>query len=101
VKRTIPVDEGRAVFLGQKAGVYKLQTGAADAPEETLFAANLSDPAESVITPQPELKVAKKTSEAPSRFSVGVRREIWVYLLVAVLLVSAIEWLTYHRRITV
>ncbi len=100
-KRTIPVDQGRAIFLGQKAGIYKLQTGAADAPEESMFAANLSDPLESAITPVAELAVTNKKAEAPSRFSVGVRREIWVYLLGAVLILSAIEWLTYHRRVTV
>ena len=34
-------------------------------------------------------------------FKIGVRRETWIYLLVAVLIVTTFEWLTYHRRITV
>jgi hypothetical protein len=34
-------------------------------------------------------------------FQAGIRREIWLYLLAAVLVVSVIEWITYHRRITV
>ena len=34
-------------------------------------------------------------------FKIGVRREMWVYLLLAVLLVTTFEWLTYHRRVTV
>ena len=100
-KRTIPVDQGRAVYLGQRAGIYKLQTGNTDAPEESMFAANLADPLESVITPAPELVVNGKKAGEPSRFIIGVRREIWIYLLAAVLLLSAIEWLTYHRRVTV
>ncbi len=100
-KRTVPVEQGRAVFLGQKSGIYKLQTGSTDAPEESMFAANLADPLESDITPVAELKVSNKKADEPSRFSIGVRREIWVYLLGAVLILSAIEWLTYHRRVTV
>ena len=34
-------------------------------------------------------------------FQVGVRREIWIYLLIAVALLTALEWATYHRRVTV
>jgi hypothetical protein len=30
-----------------------------------------------------------------------VRREIWIYLLLAVALLTALEWATYHRRLTV
>jgi hypothetical protein len=30
-----------------------------------------------------------------------VRRELWIYLLLAALLLTFIEWITYHRRITV
>jgi hypothetical protein len=32
---------------------------------------------------------------------VGVRRELWVYLLAGALLILLVEWWTYHRRITV
>jgi len=32
---------------------------------------------------------------------VGVRRELWIYFLLAVLGMSAVEWFTYHRRVTV
>jgi hypothetical protein len=30
-----------------------------------------------------------------------VRRELWIYLLLAAVMLTAIEWATYHRRITV
>ncbi|MDI1477700.1 VWA domain-containing protein [Polyangium sp. y55x31] len=97
-KRDVPVKDGRAVFLGQQAGFYKLSTS----PDEiTTFAANLVDPAESVIKPQTELVVGGRAAGPVGEFKVGVRREIWIYLLAAVLLVTAIEWLTYHRRVTV
>lgn len=99
-KRTVPVKDGRAVFLGQQAGFYKLSTGTA-AEETSMFAANLSDPTESAIAPVKELKVDGKTAGEVGEFKVGVRREIWIYLLAAVLLITAVEWLTYHRRVTV
>jgi len=100
-KRTIPIKDGRAVFLGQTAGFYKLQMGDKGEGDQSMFAANLSSLPESTITPAKELTVNGTKAEAPSEFKVGVRREIWVYLLAAVLLVSIIEWLTFHRRITV
>ncbi|HVK63603.1 MAG TPA: VWA domain-containing protein [Polyangium sp.] len=97
-KRSVPVKDGRAIFLGQQAGFYKLSMG----PDETTtFAANLVDPAESVITPVTELVVGGRAAGPVGEFKVGVRREIWIYLLAAVLLVTAIEWLTFHRRVTV
>jgi hypothetical protein len=113
-KRSVPVDQGRAVFLGQEAGVYTLETGAEGGVEQSMFAANLVDTAESSIDPKTsailehsdetgrdELVVGSKMSGPPSKFTVGVRREIWIYLLFAALVISAVEWLTYHRRVTV
>ncbi|WP_437851229.1 vWA domain-containing protein [Sorangium sp. So ce363] len=99
--RAVPIQEGRAVFLGQHAGFYTLRVGAAGAQEESMFAANLSAPEESAIAPAVELKVDGRGAGAVSEFKIGVRRELWVYLLAAVLLVTAIEWFTYHRRVTV
>jgi len=96
--REVPVKDGRAIFLGQHAGFYKLSTGP---DEETKFAANLVDPAESAIAPVNELVIGGRAAGPVGEFKVGVRREIWIYLLAAVLLVTAIEWLTYHRRVTV
>ncbi|WP_437574424.1 vWA domain-containing protein [Sorangium sp. So ce887] len=100
-KRAVPIQDGRAVFLGQHAGFYTLRVGAAGAQEESMFAANLSAPQESAIAPAAELKVDGRGAGAVSEFKIGVRRELWVYLLAAVLLVTAIEWFTYHRRVTV
>ena len=48
-----------------------------------------------------ELLVDGRAADAVGEFKIGVRREIWVYLLAAVLAVTAIEWLTYHRRVPV
>ena len=42
-----------------------------------------------------------KKLEAPAKFAVSARRELWVYLIWFVVLLLGIEWITYHRRITV
>jgi hypothetical protein len=102
----VPVHEGRAVYLGENAGFYELNGGEGsetpDAPAtKTAFAANLLDSDESAIETAKELVVDGKKAGTLSGFQIGVRREIWIYLLLAALLLTAIEWITYHRRITV
>ncbi|MCC6555412.1 MAG: VWA domain-containing protein [Polyangiaceae bacterium] len=100
-KVTVPIKDGRAVFLGQQAGFYTISVGPEGSEENSMFAANLSAPDESAIAPRQELAVDGRPAGAVGEFKIGVRRELWVYLLAAVLLVTAIEWLTYHRRVTV
>jgi Ca-activated chloride channel family protein len=97
VTHTVPIKDGRAVFLGQESGVYELAIDDA----RTRFAANLADPFESTITPAESLRVGEVTSGPLEGFTVGVRRELWIHFLLAVLAVSVVEWLTYHRRVTV
>jgi len=116
----IPVHEGRAVYLGEKAGFYELTlvAGAPPAPASpasptdptsptdlagtrTAFAANLLDATESHIAPADTLVVDGKTAGPLVGFRAGVRSETWFYLLIAAVLLSALEWATYHRRITV
>jgi Ca-activated chloride channel homolog len=103
-KRSVPIKDGRAVFLGQEAGFYKISTGSAQAggaEDVTMFAANLADPQESAIAPHDKLEVDGRVAGEVGEFKIGVRREMWVYLLLAVLLVTTLEWLTFHRRVTV
>jgi Ca-activated chloride channel family protein len=101
----VPVHEGRAVYLGERAGFYELtgtEGNEGSAPTTTTaFAANLLDADESAIETAKELIVDGKTAGHLSGFQIGVRREIWIYLLLAAILLTAIEWITYHRRITV
>ncbi len=102
--RSIPIKDGRAVFLGQEAGFYTITTGAilaGGAEDATMFAANLADPAESAIAPHEKLSVDGRVAGEVGEFKIGVRREMWVYLLLAVLLLTTLEWLTFHRRVTV
>jgi hypothetical protein len=101
VKRRVPVQDGHAVSFGDEAGFYRLASvGDAQHPVSE-FAANLSDLEESRIAPQKTLGIGGKAAPKPEVGTPGLRREIWIYLLAAVLLVSLVEWVTYHRRVTV
>jgi hypothetical protein len=120
-ERFVPVHEGRAVYLGEHAGFYEL-TGAEGTdpsaqrdgkaaprssphedvgPRPAAFAANLLDADESAIEPAKELVVDGRKAGTLAGFQIGVRREIWIYLLLAAIALTLIEWITYHRRITV
>lgn len=101
VTRPVPVEDGRAVTFGEHAGFYRLTSGTDAGRVVSEFAANLSDLDESRILPQKKLTVASRDVPPPVVGSGGVRREIWLWLLAAVLAISVIEWVTYHRRVTV
>jgi Ca-activated chloride channel family protein len=96
----VAIKEGRAAYAGIHAGFYELAVDGSDRPP-TRFAANLSDLEESQIAPLPKLNLAGADAGEATGFSTRSRHQIWGYLLLAVLAVSAIEWLTYHRRVTV
>ena len=101
-KRRVPVQDGHAVSFGDEAGFYRLASLGGDAEHPVSeFAANLSDLDESRIAPQKTLSVGGKAAPKPEVGAPSLRREIWIYLLAAVALVSLIEWVTYHRRVTV
>jgi hypothetical protein len=99
--RPLPVEDGRAVTFGERAGIYRLTSGSGDARVVTEFAANLSDLDESRISPQKKLAIAGHDAPPPSASGGGVRREVWLWLLAVVLALSIVEWVTYHRRVTV
>jgi hypothetical protein len=97
----VPVQDGRAVYLGLDAGFYSLEAGPKGASVKSEFAANLADVEESSIAPVTTLTVDGKQAGAVSGFHVGVRSEWWIVLLLLAVLITSIEWVTYHRRITV
>jgi len=99
--RRLPVQEGRAVYLGRQAGFYTLEVGPKGESAQSEFAANLADPEESEIEPKPVLVVDGQVASAVAGFHVGVRSEWWIALLLLAALLTTIEWATYHRRITV
>jgi hypothetical protein len=93
----VPVHDGRAVLVGTQAGFYEITA----AGEKTSFAASLLDSDETQIAPQPSLTVDGQPAGELAGFTPGVRRELWIYLLLAAVLLTALEWATYHRRLTV
>ncbi|MFZ5890126.1 MAG: vWA domain-containing protein [Myxococcota bacterium] len=99
-KLTVPVKEGRAAFFGNQAGFYRLRVSGAE-PFEHEFAANLADPEESHIKPQPKFELAGKPTQVAVAGTPGVRNRFWAYLLIGVVVISVLEWFSYHRRVTV
>ena len=99
--RRVPVQDGRAVYLGLDAGFYTLEAGPQGATVKSEFAANLADVDESSIAPVSTLSVDGKEAGKVSGFHVGVRSEWWIVLLLLAVVITSIEWVTYHRRITV
>ena len=98
----VPVAEGRALFAGTHAGIYTIRTEGADGvSSEDSFAVNLGAGDETEIKPTDRLAVGATAAGRVTPGAVGVRRELWLYLLGAVLLILGVEWFTYHRRYTV
>jgi hypothetical protein len=91
------VIEGRAVFRGMLAGFYRVRAG----NDVQIIAGNLMDPEESRIAPRPFDELNGTRVSAPVAGRVGVRRELWLYLLAGALAIVLLEWLSYHRRVTV
>jgi hypothetical protein len=105
-RHPVPVTDGRAIYAGTRCGFHTLVTGAG----EEVFAANLAADLESDVKPANELTLSSvdprsgavsRTAGEVSGGRIGVRREIWIYMVLLVLLMLTIEWLTYHRRWTV
>jgi hypothetical protein len=99
-RHTVAIKEGRAAYAGVFAGFYQVTTEGSERPP-LRFAANLSDLDESQIAPAKTLELGQRAAVAAEGFEARARYQIWGYLVVAVLALSAIEWLTYHRRLTV
>ncbi len=102
-KEPVAVRGGVAVVRGEHVGFYSLSLNEGDreASAPVRFAANLLDARESAIAPAAKLTVDGRTAEGAPAVRLGVRREIWVYLLLAAALLVALECATYPRRITV
>lgn len=98
----LPVQDSKVFIFGATAGPYTISApGPGGSERKQVIAGNLADFDESRIKPRPALVLGGRTLEAPSGFGIALRREIWVYLLLAALGLILVEWLTYNRRITV
>jgi hypothetical protein len=102
VTRT-PVIDGLATFYASRVGYYEL---AAKAPgggvlAKVDLAANLASAEESDIAPSAVLTLGGRRLTAPEAFAVTRSQKLWIYLVVLVAGLLLVEWITYHRRITV
>ena len=41
-----------------------------------------------------------KTDKTAATEHYWLRRELWFYMLAAAMILAAVEWFTYHRRVT-
>ncbi|MBP9087196.1 MAG: VWA domain-containing protein [Kofleriaceae bacterium] len=105
-----PVMDGLASFYAPHVGFYQLMlrdpngvaATAAAAPAPVLaLAANLASASESDIAPSAELKLGQQTLQAPEAFAATRSQKLWIYFIMFAGLLMAVEWITYHRRITV
>ncbi|HEY6179943.1 MAG TPA: hypothetical protein VIX73_36075, partial [Kofleriaceae bacterium] len=101
-----PVIDGLATFYGSRVGYYDL---AARAPDHSVLArielaANLASPEESDIAPSAKLTLGGPTGKQlapPEAFSISRSQKLWIYLIILAAGLVLVEWITYHRRITV
>jgi Ca-activated chloride channel homolog len=99
-KTTAPVIDGQATFYAGRVGFYQLELPGPD-PVRTELAANLSSPSESDIAPSTKLSLGGKELTAPDSFAVTRSRQLWLYLVLLAAILIGLEWITYHRRVTV
>ena len=116
-----PVVDGVANFYGAQIGFHDIRayppdvlpplggknTRGTQAPPDAEpvaireLATNLASPEESDIAPAGALSLGGKELPAPDAFAVTIQRQFWTVLLFLLVLLLAVEWITYHRRITV
>ncbi|HTJ43482.1 MAG TPA: VWA domain-containing protein [Kofleriaceae bacterium] len=98
-----PVVDGLATFYADRVGVWrvagKLPDGHTLPPID--LAANLANPIESKIAPAKNLVLGGQKLREPEPFAMTRNQELWIYFLIAAVALLSIEWITYHRRITV
>jgi hypothetical protein len=78
----------------ETAGVYRVSNGEG----QFLFVANLLSADESNLRPRREIAIGGQRVGSGSAV-VTSNREIWRYLAVIALVILAVEWYVYHRRI--
>jgi hypothetical protein len=64
-------------------------------------AANLTSPLESSIEPAERVEVRGRAADPPPELRAGVGGQVWLWLLMVAAALVLLEWLSYHRRVTV
>jgi len=92
----LPIEADRAVFdATDRAGLYQVRAGNA---VHYAFVANLLSQTESKIKPRGEVTIGDRRITGGGAI-VNANREIWRHLALLALLILALEWYAYHRRI--
>lgn len=99
-RQRLSAHEGQLLLRGNTAGYYQISSSDPNQPFVTRVAANLMDRDESSIAPVRQLTSDKGVLAAPQGFQTGARQQLWLSLVLAAFLISVVEWLTYHRRVT-
>jgi hypothetical protein len=92
--------EGDAGGGGADAGRGGGGDGRADRAV-TRIAANLASTAESDTRPRPALRIAGRTPPPPDPPRPPPRRPLWQLAAAAAAALALLEWITFHRRLTV
>ena len=91
------LDKGRLIFSDtDEVGIYQI-TGKSISDK---FAINLLDESESNIKPVDSIKVSEQEIRN-SGLSIISNRELWATLIFIAIMLIAIEWWVYHRRVLV
>jgi len=91
----LPVEQQPVLFDDtQEAGPYRVRQGRA----ESCFVANLLSKDESNIAPQKQVSVAGQAIASGTALA-EANRELWRFLATVGLLILALEWWVYHRRL--
>jgi len=95
---SLPVPAGGVVRYPAttRAGVYELRAGGG---EPAFFAVNVLDAEESRIAPADEVALAAETVPAGPAEPRRANRELWPWLVLAVLAVACVEWWVYNSRV--
>ncbi len=93
----VPVYEGKAIYYGEQTGFHTIKAG----EDEFLLASNLANPKESAIEPPEKLAIENRDIEVGTEGLSFIRREYWIYLVLAAIALLLLEWLSYNRRWTV
>ncbi len=98
-----PVIDGLATFYGSRVGYYDVVAKGPDghAMAQIQLAANLASATESDIAPSTVLSLGGKKLEPPEAFAITHSQKLWIYLVLLAGGLIVLEWITYHRRLTV
>ncbi len=99
----VPVIDGFATFYASHVGYYDLSAKAQDGHvmAQIELATNLASVTESDIAPSTSLALGGKKLGPPPTFAISHSKKWWTYILLAAAALILLEWITYHRRITV